>query len=130
MKYTTMMMFLLLLSIILLQVASNDVSADDEIDNEFGPCWGVEWDDVWWGAGMMIMMSVGFVILITILVSIFKIEYFKSPPTNNAVSIQPPSSEIYLSSQLEQRYARGEISRDEFISQSLDDFINRFTEEE
>jgi hypothetical protein len=124
----------------------------DPGDNEIGSCWGGDWGNVFGGVGMIVMMSIGMLAVFIVLLFIAKNESFLSPlsknaesfqtqafnnngpthnpPFNNAELSQTPLPDNTITSHLDQRYARGEISQEEYISQSLDNFINRFTDEE
>lgn len=154
MKFTTTLVSLYIFSILFIQLDSLDVSADPENDDEFGSCWENDWNDIWWGIGMlgmMVMMSGGIlVILIAFLYVLRNVflqfptiwrnglfqgqntvinESHQDPRTLQTELNRRPPPMYNPTSKLDERYARGEISREEYISLSLDDFINRFAEE-
>lgn len=132
MKIQNLIVILFVMIIIFIQFGSNEIQADtdgDE-DDDNDPCWGGDWGNVWCGVGMMVMMSIGILAILVILLYIIRNESFLSPPSNNDVSFQSPSPNYDIASQLDQKYAKGEISQEQYISQSLDNFINKFADEE
>ena len=80
MRFSTTFVLLCVFSLLFIQIGSLDVFADAENDDEFGPCWGNEWNDFWWGIGMLGMMAVMtggiLVIFIVFLYVLGKMEYF------------------------------------------------------
>lgn len=143
MKFSATFVSLCVFSLLFILIGSLDVSADAENDDEFGSCWGNDWNDIWWGIGMlgmMVMMSGGILVILIVFMYLVRNESIQFPNIFNKDTFQPPNASMNESLQrpppvnnpvspLDERYARGEISREEYISQSLDDFINRFAEE-
>lgn len=143
MRFSTTIVALWAASLLLLFMGSGDVSADAEDDDEAEPCWGgYEWNDIWWGVGMMVMMSGGILVLLLAGIFLMKDDSFHLSNILHNNSIRgrgkmqqgsfhhQPSPMNNRSSQLDILYARGEISREEYINSTINDFINRFSEEE
>lgn len=166
MRFSSTMLSLCALSILLLLIGSNNVTADSddsENDGDISPCWGGDWDSAWWVAGMMIMMMGGVLVILIVSGYIFRNELLQSPPPSHSYNNNNYNDNYHknsnhinrnyndnnynqnnhgnshhsnsnhnntMRSQLDERYARGEISKEDYINHTIDNFINRFTEEE
>lgn len=82
---------------------------ENETDDDHHHMHGDDFGDFWWGIGMFVMMFGGFLFLIFLFTFLIKGETpQKSHTIHNGTSV------------LDERYARGEISRDEYLKMKAD----------
>lgn len=94
-----------------IHIGSNTVLAheDNSTDDDHHHMHDGDFGDSWWGVTMVMMMFGGFLFFVLFIAFIFKGELFqKSHTTHTVISV------------LDERYARGELSRKEYLEMKAD----------